>query len=257
MLELNKPVIGISMGLSMEDHKPEIFPAYRFEFLKQQYYELPEEHGAIVLPLPNTSNLIHSDYYLSLLDGLLLIGGEDVNPEFYGMEKSALTGEVFTRRDNFERELVFRAVRRQIPILGVCRGHQMINVVFGGSLYQDLSEREEETLDHRQTEKRDFSNFHQIQIEPGSRLSRIIPEPRIEVNSAHHQIIRRIPEGLKAVALAPDGVVEALEGTDEGYLLTVQWHPEVEPVTPASDAVFKDFIQAAADFKAKNRELNP
>jgi putative glutamine amidotransferase len=251
MQELNKPVIGVSMGLSMEDHKPEIFPAYRFEFLKQQYYEILEINDAIALPLPNTSYLEHSDYYLSLLDGLLLIGGEDVNPDLYGMEKSELTGRVFSRRDNFERELVFRAVSRKIPILGVCRGHQMINVVFGGSLYQDLSEREEETLDHRQTENRDFSNSHRIQIEAGSRLSRILNEPRIEVNSAHHQIIRRIPAGLKAVALAPDGVVEALEGIDEGYLLTVQWHPEVEPVDPAADAIFSDFIQAAADFRAK------
>jgi len=241
----------------MEDHKPEIFPAYRFEFLKQQYYEILEINDTIALPLPNTGYLEHSDYYLSLLDGLLLIGGEDVNPELYGMEKSELTGQVFSRRDNFERELVFRAVSRKIPILGVCRGHQMINVVFGGSLYQDLSEREEETLDHRQTENRDFSNSHPIQIEAGSRLSRILNEPRIEVNSAHHQIIRRIPAGLKAVAHAPDGVVEALEGTDEGYLLTVQWHPEVEPVAPAADAIFRDFIQAAADFRAKNRVLNP
>ncbi len=257
MQDLNKPVIGVSMALSMEDHQPEIYPAYRFEFLKQQYYEILESNDAIALPLPNTSYLEHCDYYLSLLDGLLLIGGEDVNPALYCMEKSELTGRVFERRDNFERELVFRAVSRKIPILGVCRGHQMINVVFGGSLYQDLSEREEETLDHRQTEKRDFSNSHPIQIEDDSRLSRIIPEPRIEVNSAHHQIIRRIPEGLKAVAFAPDGVIEALEGTDEGYLLTLQWHPEVEPVNPASDAVFRDFIQAAADFKVQNREFNP
>lgn len=249
MPELNKPVIGVSMGLSMEDHKPEIFPAYRFEFLKQQYYEILEVHDAIALPLPNTICLEHSDYYLSLLDGLVLIGGEDVNPYLYGLEKSDLTGDIFPRRDNFERELVFKSVSRKIPILGICRGHQMLNVVFGGSLHQDLSEREEETLDHSQTPERDFSNSHPIRIESGSRLSKILNEPQIKVNSAHHQIIRRVAQGLRAVAFAPDGVIEALEGEDEGYLLSVQWHPEVEPVTPAADAVFEDFIKAAAIFK--------
>lgn len=253
--DLTKPVIGVTMGLSMEDHKPSVFSGYSFEFLKQQYYEALEEQDAVILPLANTPHIEYSDYYIEFIDGLMLVGGEDVNPALYGSNNSGKTGQTFIRRDYFEREMVFKAVSRKIPILGICRGHQVLNAVFGGSLYQDLSEREEPTLDHRQTEMRDFSNFHEVEIFPGSRLAEILKKNKITVNSAHHQALRRIPEGLVATAKAPDGVIEALEGTDEGYVLSVQWHPEAMPDDESSLAIFADFVRAASRYRKQNRSL--
>jgi putative glutamine amidotransferase len=249
--DLSKPVIGVTMGLTMEDHNPEIFPGYRFEFLKQQYYEALEEHDLVVLPLPNTPHVEYSDYYIDMIDGLMLVGGEDLTPELYGQDKSDKVGETYTRRDYFEREMVFKAVSRNIPILGICRGHQALNVIFGGSLYQDLDEREEHTLNHRQTEKRDFSNSHEIEILPESKLAEILGKRSVTVNSAHHQILRRIPDGLRAAAVAQDGVVEALEGTDDNYILTVQWHPEVVHDSEVSRAIFEDFSKKTGDYKRK------
>lgn len=255
LIDLTKPVIGVTMGLSMEDHNPKVYDGYRFEFLKEQYYEALEEYDAVILALANTPHIEHSDYYIEFIDGLMLVGGEDVNPGLYGAEKSEKTGETFVRRDYFEREMIFKAVARKIPILGICRGHQLLNGVFGGSLYQDLSEREEKTLNHMQTEARDFSNSHEIEIAPNSRLEKILKKDKIRVNSAHHQILNRIPEGLVPVAIAADGVVEALEGTDEGYILSLQWHPEAMPNDESSIAIFTDFVRAARECRKENRDF--
>jgi len=248
--DLTKPVIGLSMGLAMEDHQPEIYPAYRFEFFKQQYYEILEELDAVVLPLPNTEHLEHSDYYMEFIDGLMLVGGSDVSPKLYGDEPSEKIGDTYPRRDHFEREMIFKATHRNLPILGICRGHQLINVAFGGSLFQDLDEREEETLDHRQTDQRDFSNTHEVNLENGSRLQRLAGDNTIMVNSAHHQIIRRVPDGLRVAGKSPDGIIEALEGTDSGYIQTVQWHPEVEPVSDYSPKIFEDFVENVVKYRA-------
>lgn len=251
--DLNKPVIGVTMGYSREGHPPAQNPINRFEYFKQQYYEILEDLEAVVVPLPNTRYVEHSDYYFNFIDGLLLVGGADINPRLYDSEVSPKTGPFYVRRDNFEREMVFKAVSRKMPILGICRGHQLINVIFGGSLYQDLDERVESTLNHRQTPELDFSNSHEIEIVPDTRLARIFAESRLEVNSAHHQIVRRIPEGLRTAAFASDGVVEALEGTDEGYIQTVQWHPEMQADTEFSVNLFKDFISAVREFRLKSR----
>lgn len=251
--DLIKPVIGITLGCTMEDHPPLNNLHSRFEFLKQQYYEILEDLQAVALPLPNSRYVEHSDYYIEFIDGLMLVGGEDINPRLYDSEITSKTDHFFIRRDNFEREMVFKAVSREMPILGLCRGHQMINVIFGGSLYQDLDDREEKTQNHRQTAEMDFSNTHEITIEPDTRLARIIGRSKINVNSAHHQIVRRVPNGLRASAFASDGVVEALEGTDPGYLQTVQWHPEMQADSENSITLFKDFISAALQFRLKSR----
>jgi putative glutamine amidotransferase len=253
--DLNKPVIGVTMGMAMEDHNPEIHPGYRFEYLKQQYYEILEECGAVIIPLPNTSCTDHSDYYINMIDGLLIVGGEDVEPGLYGMERSKLAGASNIRRDNFEREMVFKAVSRNVPILAICRGHQLVNVTFGGSLYQDLSERQEETLNHLQTPECDFSNIHDVELIEDSRLCRLAKKKQVKVNSAHHQIVRNIPKGLKAVAFASDGVVEALEGTDNGYIQTVQWHPEMDNDDRFTVNLFKDFIDNTREYRKKNRPI--
>ncbi len=239
------------MGLTMEDHDPEIYSGYRFEFLKQQYYEALEKYDLVILPLPNTEHIEHTDYYIDLIDGLMLVGGEDLTPALYGQEKSKKTGATYTRRDYLEREMIFKAVSRKIPILGICRGHQTINVIFGGSLYQDLDEREEESIDHRQTADRDFSNTHEIEIVPDSRLAGLLGKKPTVVNSAHHQVLKRVPEGLKPVAYAPDGVVEALEGTDDNYIMTVQWHPEVVPDSEVSSKIFEDFSGVSRAYKRR------
>jgi len=187
-----------------------------------------------------------------MIDGLLLVGGEDVNPGLYGMEVSDLSGEIKIRRDSFEREMIFKAVSRSIPILAICRGHQLVNVTFGGSLYQDLSERQEKTLNHLQTANFDFSNMHEVELVEDSRLYKLANNKRVEVNSAHHQIVRNIPKGLRPVAFSSDGVVEALEGTDKNYIQTVQWHPEMNEGEQFAEALFSDFVEKAREYKEQN-----
>ncbi|MGH9377840.1 MAG: gamma-glutamyl-gamma-aminobutyrate hydrolase family protein [Terriglobia bacterium] len=165
-------------------------------------------------------------------DGILFAGGEDVDPAFYGEKPKYDNVRVNPVRDEFEFSLLDRARRRRTPVLGICRGAQMVNVKFGGTLYQDIkSDRtlgDEETapVEHKQPgDRADLS--HSVTVtDSSSRLAQAL-QGSFPVNSLHHQGIKRLGRGLKVCAHAEDGLVEAVEAADDGsYLLAVQWHPE-------------------------------
>ena len=167
------------------------FPtAYAFDYLKRNYYETVENSGGVALPLPNTKRSALVDRYLDLVDGLLISGGNDVDPAFYGERKRAKNLSITRERDLFEIALVKKAKARQIPMLAICRGMQLMNVAFGGSLYQD-SQTEPEFLDHTLEGSAIYKKKHPVIIEKGSRLFRVMGKSRLMVNTSHHQMVKK------------------------------------------------------------------
>lgn len=178
-------------------------------------------------------------------DGILFTGGEDVDPSFYGENKKYESVRVSRDRDQFEMKLLERALHRRLPILGICRGAQMINVGFGGTLYQDIAEDAAPEFEHQQLnagKKRDETVHGVTLTEPQSHLAGAITGG-CRVNSLHHQAIKRLGRGLKVTAHSEDGLVEAIEAaSDYPFLLAVQWHPEEMAGQPEQRRIFQEFI---------------
>lgn len=163
---------------------------------------------------------------LEVLDGLVLTGGEDVDPAYYGQDRHARLGNVDRMRDAFELALFRDAQAHRLPVLAICRGIQLVNVALGGSLWQDLPSERPEALDHNPPTNRDVRT-HPVEIVTGSRLAQALGATRCDVNSFHHQSIRDLAPGLLVTGRAPDGEIEGVESAGEDpWLLAVQWHPE-------------------------------
>lgn len=183
--------------------------------------------------------------YLETIDGLILTGGADIHPSFYGQIVLERCGEIDEERDRFEMELIRAARGFDLPFLGICRGLQVLNVALGGSLYQDLSYRAGTDPAHMSPRERRGEPAHQVAITPGSRLAHIIGSREVPVTSTHHQIIRDLAPDLAVSAVAPDGVIEAVEGTGR-FLLAVQWHPErMASRHPEQLPLFHSLIESA------------
>jgi putative glutamine amidotransferase len=158
--------------------------------------------------------------------GLLLTGGEDVDPARYGAAPHARLGTIDPRRDENELALITEARARDLPILGICRGIQVLNVAFGGTLIQDLPSQRPGPVDHDPPTGRDVRS-HRVSVTEHSALANILGELEFHANSFHHQAIDRLGDGLTATATAPDGVIEGVESTDpDEWIVAVQWHPE-------------------------------
>ncbi|HQW35171.1 MAG TPA: gamma-glutamyl-gamma-aminobutyrate hydrolase family protein [Thermoflexales bacterium] len=178
------------------------------------------------------------------LDGVLISGGDDVDPLAYGKERRVQVTPGDETRDRVEMSLVRWAVKSNKPALGICRGAQIMNVAMGGTLHWDVSE-------HTGAGRHDFYPdlptdllAHEIKIEEDSLLSRVIGKPILRVNSLHHQAVKDVAPGFHAVAHAPDGITEAIELPHHPFALGVQWHPEALPEQPEAQAVFKAFVKA-------------
>lgn len=160
------------------------------------------------------------------VDGLLLSGGEDIDPAWYGERPSPLLGCVDRERDVFELALFAIARQRELPILGICRGIQLVNVALGGTLWQDLPSERPHPVDHCPTTGRG-TRCHEIELKPGSRAAEALGVGRLSANSIHHQGIKALAPGLIATGWSEDGLVEAVEtGPEMPWLLAIQWHPE-------------------------------
>lgn len=191
------------------------------------------------------------------LDGVLFAGGEDVDPGFYGEQRKYESVEVNRARDEFELSLLKRALDRRLPILGICRGIQLLNVGFGGTLYQDLDEDAAPGLDHRQTDSGKARNeiTHTVTItEPESLLAGAV-QGSCRVNSIHHQAIRHLGRGLKVSAHSEDGLVEAIEAADDyPFLLAVQWHPEEIVDRPEQRRILEEFVAKCRERETRRQE---
>lgn len=191
-------------------------------------------------------------YYLDRAQGVLISGGEDVYPKLYGEPAdTSICGPFDTKRDSLEQKMIMYALVHRLPLLGICRGLQLINVTLGGSLYRDLAKEYKTELQHpRLKDIPDKDVNHAIKVNPLSLLGKICQSPQGTVNSAHHQGIKQLGRGLKYAAVAPDGVVESIEwnlsGKGMSFLLGVQWHPErLDYSSPYSLPIAKAFLTEA------------
>ncbi|HBC47061.1 MAG TPA: hypothetical protein DCZ43_08445, partial [candidate division Zixibacteria bacterium] len=216
----------------------------RFDFLKREYYEAIFAAGGLPILLANSDPPSNLDELTDLLDGLLLTGGGDFNPKTYGQASLSGNSEPAKARDGFELALIEKAFDRKWPILGICRGHQALNIALGGTLFQDLSCMPFKTLPHADPQQTG-QIFHDVTIDAESKLFKIVGAESIQTNSSHHQTIDRLGRGLKAVAFAPDGVIEAVEHTGHDFVLGVQWHPEGHIDRDHSVKLFKALVDNA------------
>ena len=195
----------------------------------------------VIPPLPGGAEAL-----LERVDGVLLSGGPDLDPIAYRHEAHPELGPTWRELDEVEFELARGADERGIPVLGICRGVQALNTVRGGTLHQDLPSLNGSLIDHRQTDGGDVLT-HEIAIEPGTQLERLTGGGRLEVNSFHHQGIDRLGDGLIVSARSEDGVIEAIEDPDSRFFLGVQWHAEFLAERAAEHAIFRAFLEAAAE----------
>lgn len=181
------------------------------------------------------------------LDALILTGGEDVDPAHYGAAPSPHLQTVDAQRDRFELAIFASARARGIPVLGICRGIQVINVALGGTLWQDLPTERPGPTAHDPGAARD-ARTHAIRVAPETRAAAALGRTELTVNSFHHQAVRQLAPGLTATAWSPDGLIEAVEGSDQApWLLAVQWHPEemhADAVAP-EQGLFRAVVEEA------------
>lgn len=156
-------------------------------------------------------------------DGILYTGGNDITPSFYGEEKDKKCGKTNLRRDNIEKEIFSAFYETRKPIFGICRGMQFINVCLGGSVYQDIADKQTEK--HKDNVKM-FNNYHNVKIESNCLICKLFAKNEITVNSTHHQAVKALGKNLKATAISQDGFIESYESTSHPFCLGVQWHPE-------------------------------
>ena len=174
-------------------------------------------------------------------DGLLLPGGGDMDPKFYGQERIPACGEPNVLRDTAEPLLLRAFLAADKPVLGICRGIQVMNAVLGGDLYQDIKPFEH--LPHNGH----WAKVHTVTVRRGTLLSRILGQDTVLVNSQHHQAVDRVAPGFTLAALSEDGIVEAIEKPDAGFCLGVQWHPEwLSDADPAMQSLFDAFVNACS-----------
>lgn len=212
-------------------------------WLKRCYADAVIRAGGLPLIAPYGADVAS---LLDLADGLLVTGGAfDVPPEAYGEIRHPACGPANLERTAFERALLEGAVGRGLPVLGVCGGMQLLNVVRGGSLWQDLKAQVPGASDHEQKTPRD-EPAHPLTVEAGSWLAGACGLEGLAVNSTHHQAVNRVGKGLVATGFGPDGIVEALEDPKAPFLIGVQWHPEMlVESAPWNLAIYRGLIEAA------------
>jgi putative glutamine amidotransferase len=216
--------------------------------LNEAYVEAVREAGLtplIVPPLPANELSAIAD----AVAGIVLTGGEDVAPSHYGAVAGAATTSVHAKRDECELALARLAHDRRIPTLAICRGIQLVNVAFGGTLVQDIPSERPSGIRHDLAEQR-AARVHDVRVDPDSRLGRIVGAETIQVNSSHHQAIGKVADRLRVSARAPDGIIEGAEWiAEDWWMLAVQWHPEelTRDGKPWDRALFKTFAARVSE----------
>ena len=213
-------------------------------FIKKAITDAVTLAGGLPVIVPFTNRPSQANATIKRLDGLIISGGNfDIDPSLYGEKRHKKLGAVIKGRTLSELHLLKAALRQKKPLLGICGGHQLINVHFGGSLYQDILSQNDSAKNHEQKSDPRKTD-HTINIEKGSRLSTIVRRKSFLVNSTHHQAVKKLGRGLTASACSPDGIVEALEAADGRFIISVQWHPEYLHRLEPQMNIFKSFVKA-------------
>jgi putative glutamine amidotransferase len=217
---LRRPAVGITPDAEGEGESARLF-------VKTAYAEAVLRAGGLPLILPASGDMSVVDAYLDRVSAVVVTGGAfDVPPEAYGETPREGLGPLKPARTLFETLVLQVALRRRLPLLGVCGGMQLLNVVLGGTLYQDLHHELPEAKEHEQRNTRSQPS-HPVEVRDGSTLADVLGRGQLMVNSTHHQAISKLAPSLRVSATAPDGVVEAIESTEHPFALGVQWHPEL------------------------------
>ena len=239
-MDMRKPRIGIVANMLASDGNP-LSGMYRAS-INNYYVVSLEKAGCIPLMLPVILTKEDVGEQIEGLDGIVLSGGYDVDPTLYGEQPLPCQGFTLREVDEYNIQVIFEAEKKGIPVMGICKGIQVMNVAFGGTLYQDIEKQKEGSLKHVQ-EAPGYNPSHYVSVEKGSFLDGVLPE-RALVNSFHHQCVKDTAKGFKIIAKADDGVPESIEKTEGTFMLGVQWHPEM--MAPFGNAqmteLFKKFI---------------
>lgn len=231
-----KPLIGLVPLYDEEKESLWMLPGYM---------NMLESDGAIPIILPLTSDPQILDYFLEMCNGFILTGGHDVNPEFYGKERSAQCGVSCSLRDEMEQYLFQHAVERDQSILGICRGIQFMNACMGGTLYQDIPTEYLTQVEHHMQPPYDRA-AHQVHILKHTLLYQIVHTDKLDVNSYHHQAVRTVAKEFKIAAVSEDGIIESIYLPDKNFVLGIQWHPEFSYQKDIySRMIIHAFIQSA------------
>jgi putative glutamine amidotransferase len=234
----SRPIVGITL----DSEQPGGYSKFPWYAVRENYCGSVAAAGGLPVPLPHEPDI--ADTYLDTIDALVITGGAfDVNPSLFGDTTRHDTVVTKDRRTTFEIAVTRGALERDMPVLGICGGQQLLNVVLGGTLIQHIPDEIEAALPHEQPNPRDEPG-HDVKVTPGTLLHKITGTETLSVNSAHHQAVKTIGDGIVIDAVAPDGVIEGIELPGKRFCLGVQWHPEFS-IDPGDSKILRAFIDAA------------
>jgi len=241
-----KPLIGISCSFDQKEGR---------YMLAEAYVEAVIKAGGLPVILPGSGKVNRALPYLRAIHGLLLAGGGDMDPSYFNEEPHPNLGEITPNRDRFEVMLTKSALRKNIPVLGICRGIQVLNVACGGSVIQHIPAVVKKPLKHSQAAPRHHAT-HRIFIDKSSRTAEILQTNLTRVNSFHHQAVGDPANGFNVSAISNDGVIEAIEHTKFRFAFGVQWHPEcMFKKDKASRLLFKAFVEEAGKNSGRKSKI--
>jgi len=241
-----KPIVGLNCSLRRSETD-----GVKQSFILEYYYDFVSAAGGLPVLLPPLANPEDIRAAVELANALVLVGGDDINPARYEQERHEKTQPLDARREEFDFLLAREALSRELPILAICGGCQLVNVALGGTLHQHLPDVYGASIAHSRSDemrREGRESIHEARIEKGTLLREILGVESLQVNSSHHQSVDRAADGLRVSARAADGVVEALEWADyreRAFMLAVQWHPERLKGIREHMRLFEALVEAA------------
>ncbi len=238
---MKKPIIGITSAYEIEDG----LRNYHRTTVSIDYTKSIIAAGGIPVVLPITSDVETIKEQLKLLDGLILSGGVDIDPKYYGEDFKRDIGIISPERDEGEFLILKEFYKTEKPILGICRGHQLLNIFLGGSIFQDLKYTGKETLKHSQDFYPELA-VHKVKITDKENILAKLYGEEVRTNSFHHQAINKLGKGLSVIATAEDGIIEAVQMKERKFLYGLQWHPEMMTARGNEEMkkIFVEFVKS-------------